>query len=297
MTEVLDTLDVQCTLAECPVWDDRMQCLWWTDIQEQHLYRWDWRERDTKRFDLPERLGSFGLTECEDWLICAFASGFALFEPSRKAIHWLHKTEPDYRGIRMNDGRVDNRGNFWAGSMVENAVLAGNAMGSLYCLAPDGMVTRHLENLTISNAISFPLAGAALYFADTPTGRIERLDLGENVTRKIFAMVDGMGYPDGAIVDADGCLWSAEWGGARLTSYFPNGKIKRLVGLTVSQPTCPAFGGPDLDLLFVTTAREGLDECALALEPDAGKVLILKPGIHGLPSPRFPLDQLKENFV
>ena len=126
------TIDVACTLGEGPVWDDRLQCLWWTDIAEQRLYRWSWDERAVTCMDLPERLGSLGLTDDPEWLVCAFASGFALFNPQTGAKDWLHKTEPHSRGIRMNDGRVDGRGNFWAGSMVEDAALAADAKGTLY---------------------------------------------------------------------------------------------------------------------------------------------------------------------
>lgn len=293
------TIDVACTLGEGPVWDDRLNCLWWTDIAEARLYCWDWSERTTKSVELAERLGSLGLTSDPDWLICAFASGFALFNPQTGAQRWLHKAEPHYRGIRMNDGRVDERGNFWAGSMVEEAALAGDEMGTLYRLAPDGTVTRHRHGIAISNAICFPPHGQSLYFADTPTRTILELPLandGAVMGETSFACVSGDGYPDGAIVDAQGCLWNAEWGASRLTAYRPDGSISQHVPLPVSQPTCMAFGGPDLDLLFVTSARENLDEAALQQQPDAGKVLVLEQVGRGVPAGRFPLNQLQEQL-
>lgn len=290
------TIDVACTLGEGPVWDDRLQCLWWTDIAEQRLYRWSWNDRTTTRLELPERLGSLGLTSDPEWLVCAFASGFALFNPQTGAHDWLHQTEPHYRGIRMNDGRVDSRGNFWAGSMIEDAALAGDGRGTLYRLSPNGTVTHHREGIAISNAICFPPHGSSLYFADTPTGEILELPLRDDGTvgpAAPFASVQLPGHPDGAIIDAEGCLWNAEWGASQLTAYWPDGSIRHQVPLPVSQPTCMAFGGPDQDMLFVTSAREDLDEAVLRQQPDAGKVLVLAQAGRGIPAARFPLDHLR----
>lgn len=187
----------------------------------------------------------------------------------------------------MNDGRkVDPDGNFWAGSMVENANLADGAKGKLYRLQPDGTVSEHLDNIQISNSICFSLEGEALYFTDTPTHQIERfnpIESGELGQRQSFARLKGAGSPDGSTLDSTGYLWNAEWGEARTLSFNQH------AALPVSQPTCPAFGGPALDHLFVTSAREALDDAKLTAEPDAGKVIILKGCFRGVATPKFAL--------
>jgi L-arabinonolactonase len=286
--EHVATIPAQCVLGEGPVWDHRLACLWFTDIQAAQLLRLDWPSAHMTRYDLPERLGSFGLTGDPAQLVCAFASGFALYTPATGECAWLHRTEPDYRGIRMNDGRLDRQGRFWAGSMVEDRKLAPSEKGSLYCL--DGRTVVSLRSgIAISNAICFSPDGDALYFTDTPTQTILRYPLdpasGTLGTPARFAQLDGAAYPDGADVDAAGRMWNAEWGSGRVTAYEPDGTSFAQIDLPVSQVTCVAFGGADCDLLFVTSARDGLSDEQLAHEPQAGDVFVYRPGVRGLPAP------------
>lgn len=279
-----------CVLGEGPVWDHRENCLWFTDIQSAQLLRLDWPSAELTRHDLPERLGSLGLTADPARLVCAFASGFALYSPASGACEWLAKTESAYRGIRMNDGRVDRQGRFWAGSMVEKRKLAEGASGTLYRL--DGSDTAPAElrgGIAISNAISFAPDGTALYFTDTLTQEILRFPLdpatGALAEPDSFAKLSGGAYPDGADVDADGRLWNAEWGSGRVTAYNPDGSHHAQIVLPVTQVSCVTFGGAALDLLFVTSAREGLGAAQLAREPQAGDLFVYRPGVRGLPAP------------
>ena len=289
--EPLVVIPAGCVLGEGPVWDHRESCLWFTDIQQAQLLRLDWPSAKLTRFDLPERLGSLGLTADPGQLVCAFASGFALYRPASGEIDWLFRTEPEYRGIRMNDGRMDRQGRFWAGSMVENKRLAPPERGSLYRLDRGSGVEvgKILSDIGISNAICFAPAGDALYFADTTSQEIARFPhdpvtgaLGE---RAVFARLSGEAYPDGADVDAEGRVWNAEWGSGRVTAYDADGTIHAQIVLPVTQATCIAFGGADLDLLFVTSAREGLSDEQLVRQPRAGDLFIYRPGVVGLPAP------------
>lgn len=288
--ELVAQIPAGCVLGEGPVWDHRESCLWFTDIQSAQLLRLDWPSAQLTRYDLPERLGSLGLTADPAQLVCAFASGYALYTPASGACEWLAKTEPEYRGIRMNDGRTDRQGRFWAGSMVEKRKLAGGASGTLYRLdGPDAAPAELRGGIAISNAISFAPDGTALYFTDTLTQEILRFPLdpatgalGEPAS---FAKLSGGAYPDGADVDADGRLWNAEWGSGRVTAYNPDGSHYAQVELPVSQVSCVTFGGAALDLLFVTTAREGLSEEQLAREPQAGDLFVYRTGVRGLPAP------------
>lgn len=290
--ELVGTIRTQCVLGEGPVWDARLGALWLTDIQRAQLLRIDWRAQDVTRYDLPERLGSLGLTPDPEQLVCAFASGFALYRPSTGQIDWLCRTEPDYRGVRMNDGRVDRQGRFWAGSMVEREAGAPPERGSLWRLDRADHSRPHnlLSGITISNSTCFSPAGDRLYFTDTPSQEIAsyalRLD-GSISDRRVFARLSGNAFPDGSEVDAEGRLWNAEWGSGRVTAYNPDGSLFTQIELPVSQVTCPTFGGPDLDLLFVTTASEGLTDDQLAIEPQAGDVFVYRARAQGLPAPIF----------
>lgn len=288
--ELVATIPAHCLLGEGPVWDHRLSCLWFTDIQSAQLLRLDWPSGELTRFNLPERLGSLGLTEDPEQLVCAFASGLALYAPATGICQWLGKTEPHYRGIRMNDGRVDRQGRFWAGSMVENRKLAEGEGGSLYRLGSrDSLPVVMRGGIAISNATCFAPDGSALYFTDTPTQEILRYPLdaatGAIGEPLVFAQLTGEAYPDGADVDAQGRLWNAEWGSGRVTAYNPDGTPFAQIDLPVSQVTCPTFGGAEFDLLFVTSAREGLPDEQLAREPGAGDVFVYRPGVTGLPAP------------
>ncbi len=292
-TELVGTIPCQCTLGEGPVWDERLGRLWWTDIQERRLHYWDWEGQESRWFDCPERLGSLGLTDDPDWLVCAFASGFALFQPKDGELRWLARPEEKYRGIRFNDGRVDRQGNFWAGSMVEDESLTNGAKGSLYRLTPRIELTRQIDGIGIANSIAWSPDGEWMWFADSTEGIIRRYahdPHSGSLSDHVDCARPPLGHsPDGSDVDAEGSLWNSEWGGACITRYA-NDEQQR-IALPVSQPTCIAFGGPAFDHMFVTSAREGLDTEQLNAEPESGNVLILKTAVTGLPAPKYPLLQ------
>ena len=295
MTEPAFTIDVENRLGEDPIWDDRLGRLWWTDILASRLYHWDWDSRETGFVELPERLGSLGLTNDAGTLVCAFETGFALFKPASEKVDWIARPEQAKRGIRFNDGRVDRMGRFWAGTMIEDEDQAQDSTASVYRLDPNGSVERVFDGVGISNGICFSPDGETMYFSDSPIFGMWRFDLGANgsvANRKPFHLVATGGHPDGADVDSEGNIWSAEWGSSRVTCYSPEGAILETLTVPASQPTCPAFGGPAMDHMFVTTAREALPEVTLGGEPHSGKVLAYKTVARGLPAPRFNLEGL-----
>ena len=211
---------------------------------------WHCSERRLERFALPERLGSLALTDDPQRLLLALASGFVVFAPATGHMRWLHKVELEYRGVRLNDGRVDRQGRFWAGSMVEDARLAPLERGSLYRLDPPGAAAPVAlrDGISISNSICFSPDGAWAYFADTPTRRIMRYPASDALgPGDVFAQTEAECWPDGSDVDAAGRVWNAQWGGSRVTIYAPDGTVAGRLALPVSQPTCVAFGGPDLE--------------------------------------------------
>jgi sugar lactone lactonase YvrE len=280
---------VRNTLGEGIQWDVETKAVWWTDIQERTILRYLPSTGALDTFAMPERVGSFGLIERSDNIIAAFESGFAIADLTGTIVRWLGKPDAALPGVRFNDGRVDRQGRFWAGSMVETDPR--DARGNLYCTGKDGAVQRRESGIIISNGLCWSPDSRRMYFADSPLRSIYVYDFdaraGSIANRRVFAHTPDGAHPDGATVDAEGYLWSAHWGAGQIVRYRPDGSVDRSLPVPASQPTCVAFGGADLDLLFVTSARENLSETALAGQPDAGNVFIYKMDVKGLPDRRY----------
>jgi sugar lactone lactonase YvrE len=285
--KLLEVIPVGNTLGEGVLWDNTTQRLLWTDIQEKRLYRYAPASKSLERFDLPERLGSFGLMQGSGTIVAAFASGFATYDMDQGRLEWLTRPKHAAANVRFNDGRVDRVGRFWAGSMVEGE---GERSGQLYCLR-HGRSESHLSGIGISNSLCFSPNGDTLYFADSPHRTIWRFKLDEATgtlsERSVFASTPKGAYPDGSNVDAEGHLWNAQWAAGRVVRYAPDGSESGHIALPVSQPTCVAFGGRNLDVLYVTTAKQELSAEALAAQPQAGHVFAYQLDIRGLPEPRY----------
>lgn len=276
-------------LGEGVLWDPRRGSLWWTDIQGKALHSYAWSNGNTRTVRTAERLGSFGLVANSDRLIAAFESGIALYEPASAAVDWLARPDEVQPGVRFNDGRVDRAGRFWSGTMVESA--SAPATACLYSMDSAVGLRRHVRGVKISNGLCMSPDGTRLYFADSPTRTIWVYDMAEpegNLRNpRVFAETPRGASPDGATVDVDGCVWSAHWGAGCVVRYTPNGVIDRTVPVPTSQPSCVCFGGPDLDVLCVTSARVELDAATLAAEPHAGDVFLYRVGAQGLPESEY----------
>ena len=234
---------------------------------------------------MPERLCSYAfLPEMGARILAAFETGLAYFDTDTKALEWIARPETPGSGRRFNDGRTDKQGRFWVGTMVENEAKAGASRGSLFRF--DGTLAEQAGGITISNSLCSSPDGRTLYFSDTPSKVIHAYDLdpdsGAISDKRVFAEVTD-GYPDGAVVDEEGCLWSARWGAGEVVRHAPDGKVISRLKVPAGQATCPAFGGPDRKTLFVTSAREGLDAAGLARDPEAGNLFVYQVDVAGLP--------------
>ena len=287
-TRLIETLRVKNELGEGVIWDAAGAAVWWTDIQGSTLYRYSLQDQKLEQWATPERLGSFALVANSDKLICGFASGFAYFNPVKGAIQWLSKIEQDNPGTRLNDGRADRQGRFWAGSMVE---VGEQGAGALYLIDHKLRVSSQISGLTISNGLCWSPDGKLMYHTDTPSRSIYRYDFdtvsGAISNQSLLVRTEKGCFPDGATVDAQGYIWSAQWGASRVVRYNPEGETDFILPLPVSQPTCVAFGGSDLNRLFVTSAYEGLDAEARATQPEAGNLFIFETDIKGIADPQF----------
>ena len=224
-----------------------------------------------------------------DFDLAGFAGGLELFDLESGARRMLAAIETELPTTRVNDGRLDRRGRLVFGTMDEDPAGA-RPLGQIWSFGGRG--ARVLASgVRIANSIAFSPDGRRMYFADTPEKRIRiydyDLDSGVLSGERVFVSVDGPGFPDGSTVDADGCLWNAEWGGGRVVRYAPDGRVDRVLPLPASQVTCCAFGGAGLDRLYVTTARTGFEPSALAAEPHAGALFAFDVGVSGLADAPF----------
>jgi len=275
--------DAGCLLGEGPVWDTHRQRLWFVDLKGDALLSYDERRGGSViQFEgnpsivLPLRAN-------ED-LLCATRQGLERVSPTGGKRDLLARVEVDLPGNRPNDGKCDPAGRLWFGTMddAERCVA-----GSLYRLDPDGRVNRILSGIGVSNGLDWSPDGAWFYYTDSLRYTIWRFafdpasgSLGE---RRVFAMLDPKdGAPDGLTVDQDGFVWSAHWDGWRVTRYDPAGAIERAIALPVPRPTSLCFGGADLSILYVTSARIGLSASALEFAPLSGALFAIRPGVSGL---------------
>ncbi|MFY0663404.1 MAG: SMP-30/gluconolactonase/LRE family protein [Natronospirillum sp.] len=288
--ELLFSIDCSNVLGEGVQWHAGSQTLWWTDIMSSQLFCYYWEEQRLVQWSTPERLTAFGIMSVSPVkLLVSFASGFALYQPEDQRLTWLARPELDQPGNRFNDGRVDRQGRFWSGTMVEED---NGQKGSLYRLDNQGAVAT-ITDLRIPNALCWSPDGKRLYHADSPSGEIRwyqyDVHAGTVGDGHLFARVP-RGNPDGAIIDAQGYLLCALWGGNAVARYSPDGNLEALLDLPVSQPTCVALGGPEMNVLFVTTATAGMTEVQREQEPLAGSLLVYASPYHGIPE-AAPLSQ------
>jgi len=282
-------IDAGCALGEGPVWDERGSVLWWVDIKNPAIHRIDPASGEHRRWPAPEAVTAVALREAGG-LVCAMQHGFAFFDPETGGFHPIADPQADTPGARMNDGKCDRLGRFWAGGM-DDAEKA--PIGDLFSLDPGLGWQRVPIGFVVTNGISWSGDGRSFYLCDSDNRRIYAYDfemgtggLGE---RWLFTAFDETeGFPDGLCVDAEDHVWVAHWDGGRVSRRRPDGSIATVISLPAPRTTSCCFGGADLDILYVTSARVGLDEAALAHQPLSGAVFAVTGlGVKGRPMARF----------
>ncbi|HTV84847.1 MAG TPA: SMP-30/gluconolactonase/LRE family protein [Dyella sp.] len=283
-------LDARNTLGEGVTWCARSQSLYWTDIHRAVLWRWRPADGRTRQWPMPERLACFALCEDAGWLLLGLASGLAFFHEESGELIDIAKVEPGL-STRLNDGACDRQGRFVFGTLHEPAGgEMRRAAGSFYRLHAD----RTLEQLplgpvAISNSIAFSPDGGTMYYCDSTVGVIQRCDYGERIAHiGVHADLSHLsGDPDGSAVDDEGGLWNAQWGLGRVVRYDRDGRESFIVNVPTRQPSRVAFGGERLNTLYITSARDGLDQQALSADAHAGGLFAIDVPFTGLPEPRF----------
>ena len=255
MAEVFS--DTICALGEGPLWHPREKVLYWFDILGKRLYRKD--GPNETHWDFDEHVSAAGWID-EGLLLIASETSLSQFDTETGESVFLHALEIDNAVTRSNDGRADPWGGFWIGTMGKNAEPKAGAIYRFY----QGTLTRLYDDITIPNAICFAPDKRAAYFTDTPTRQIMKVALDDDGfpsgAAKVFIDTNAEELnPDGAVVDAAGNIWVAQWGAARVACYDPDGVFQTAIPVGGAHSSCPAFGGDDLSTLYVTSATQDID--------------------------------------
>lgn len=273
--------DVHAVLGEGPVWVAREQAVYWVDINGRTIFRLT-EQGELSRWPTPFRVGSL-VPRVSGGFIAGTDQGIAEVDLATGRLRIVASPEEHIPENRFNDGKADRQGRFWAGSMDDRE---RQASGTLYRFDRDFSWTPVDRGYRVTNGPAFSPSGDILYENDSARQITYAFDLdadGNAANRRTFLRFDeGDGYPDGMTVDSEGSLWIAFWDGWCVRRFSPEGELLRTVEIPVSRPTSCAFGGPNLDRLYVTSASRDLDEAALAMQPKAGGLFMVTPGVQGL---------------
>jgi sugar lactone lactonase YvrE len=289
MPDVEQVIPAQNELGEGPIWDQEGGVLYWVDIPGQHIHRYVSATGQYEGFPVETPVTALGLRAAGGF-VAATSSGLALWDPASQELECIAHPEADRPGIRFNDGAVDSRGRFWAGTMNERNPESPD--GALYRLDPDHSLHKVADGFTVSNGLGWSPDTRTMYFTDTFRHTILAYDFeastGTLTNQRPFAVVpDEEGLPDGLTVDCEGFVWSAQCGGGTVARYDPDGKKERQVQLPVRLVTSCTFGGRELDKLFITSAWMTLSSEDRRAQPLAGDLFRVKTDIRGLAESRF----------
>jgi xylono-1,5-lactonase len=273
--------DVHAILGEGPVWVASEAALYWVDIKGRKIFRLG-KGGQLDQWQTPFRVGSVA-PRAGGGFIAGTDEGIAEVELSSGRLQILFNPEDDLPDNRFNDGKVDRQGRFWAGTMDDRE---RGSEGTLYRIDPDLSCTAVDTGYGITNGPAFSPDGRTMYHSDSLRKVTYAFDLdaeGNASGRRDFLRFGpDDGYPDGMTVDSQGCLWIAFWGGWCVRRYSPEAELLHTIEIPVEQPSSCAFGGPGLDLLYVTSATKGLGQAALDMQPNAGGLFMTRPGVQGI---------------
>ncbi|MEM8632309.1 MAG: SMP-30/gluconolactonase/LRE family protein [Pseudomonadota bacterium] len=270
--------DRACWLGEGLHWHPKRQELFWCDVHNKRLLR-----SGGDQWDFPVIISALAWVD-EDRLLIGSERALHLFDITTGAHEEICALEADNPVTRSNDGRADAHGGFWIGTMGKDHEKAAGSFYRYY----RGEVRTIFTGIDVPNALCFAPDGSHGFFTDTHDGRILKMPLDKDGwptgDPTVFCNPAADGWlPDGAVLDADGNLWNAQYGGSRVAAYGPDGAFLRAVEMGASQTTCPAFGGKDMTTLFCTSATQTMTDAALAAEPGAGKTFFAESVARGIP--------------
>ena len=277
--------DCRAELAEGPLWHATWNSFLWVDIEGGHLYRYNLSDGQISTWDFPHRV-TMVIEASRNKLLLALDAKLALFDPKTESLEWLLDLHPDDPSIRCNDGACDPQGRLWVGTM--SLKMTGGA-ASLYRIAMDRKPQRMISGVTVSNGLCWSLDGKTMYYIDSPTQKVQAFDFDPHTgdirfLRDVIVIPNELGTPDGMCMDENGLIWVGHYGGSGVYCWNPEtGKLVDKIEVPAPHVTSCAFGGPDMNQMLITTARENMSEEKLAEYPNSGSVFSLVMPAKGAP--------------
>lgn len=274
-------IDAKAALGEGPCWDDTNNVLYWVDIMGKNLHKYDPATDTNETYHIGQLIGA-AVPSKSGGLVLALENGFYKFYPDSEELKPITDPESHLPNNRFNDGKCDKAGRFWAGTMP---MSGGGKVGALYCLDTDYEVKTVLKDVSLSNGIAWTPDHRTMYYIDTPTREVAAFDYDVETgslsnKRVVITFTEDRGNPDGMTIDEEGMLWIAEWGGYQVGRWDPNtGKLLEALPIPAAQVTSCAFGGENLDTLYITTAAIGQEN--KPDQPFAGGLFSIKMNVKG----------------
>jgi len=279
--------DAHAIVGEGPVWDPTAGLLVWVDIEGKRIYEFDPKTGINREIEVPQYPGAV-VRRASGGYMAAVTNGFAAVDRDGR-FELVAPVEADVSENRMNDGKCDPEGRFWAGT---TRMLHDAPIGVLHRLDADLSLHPMVDELWVSNGLDWTSDNRRMYFIDSFARSVDVFDY-EAATgaianrRPLIDVPESWGIPDGMTLDAEGYLWVAFWGSSRVRRFDAEGRLDREITLPVTQVTSCAFGGPDLRDLYITSGARGLDAEALEREPHAGGLFRARPGVQGRSASEF----------
>lgn len=277
-------LDARAKHGEGPIWYAAEQVVAWVDIARHLVHLYDPASGDDRAIDVGQPVSAVA-PRAAGGLVVTLQEGYAALDTVSGRVEMIAPVDTSDGKLRMNDGKCDSTGRFWAGTM---ALDKQTGAGALYRLEYDHSVTTALTNVTIPNGPTWSVDNRTMYFTDSATDGVDAYDFDPETgamsnRRRFVSIPSDVGVPDGMTVDGEDHLWVAVWGGWAVHRYTPAGELVHVVKLPTAHVSCPTFGGPDLADIYITTSPEDLSEQEKREQPHAGSLFRYRPGVTGLP--------------
>ena len=284
MSDAKLVVDAHAIVGEGPIWDQKNQVLYWVDIMGNKLHVYDPTSGDDEAYDVGQSVGTV-VPRASGGLMLAMHHGFAAYDMPSKTLDFIIDPEAEKPDNRFNEGKCDPAGRFWAGTMT---ISPTPRTGGLYCMDTDLAVHQVFADITISNGICWSLDHATMYYIDSPRYDVRAYDYDVDTghvknERVLFEIPKETGMPDGMVIDTEGKLWIAHYGGSKVCRWNPDeGTVLQQIDLPVSNVTACAFAGDHFEELYITSASSGMSEKELEREPHAGGLFVAIPGARGI---------------